>query len=478
MDIKKTIDRIFKLYRKEGVIDRFQVFFDIVCLLYFKSIGDFYEARKDSYLNAINYFKNYEFLKWSHFIALDPNLQYEFYNKNIYPFLAQQDLGKGIKKLKEIYNVEISSTTFLNIINEINNIFDICCGNRINKDNVRVYDEIYETLLSYIGKMPEWIKYKIPNHLQKLLCEMLDITLDDKVYTNKVMTGEILVAAYKRMEVTNVSKELQEDEDGFYMPSPKTDYLFPEEIRKCLILEGEGDEDNVVLRWISLMNFYFHQINYYQPQFEGLVSMIKKPESKYDKILGIYSKPQESANGIFNSILTKMSHDGKAAIIVPIRFLYSGKFNGIRKKILNQGFVDSVITLPENEFVLSSSLSHSAVIILSNSENKFSNSIWFCDLKNDGYSNDKRRIKTPDKPLPDLIGAFKIKAENQNVWFDSINVKVEDVLDNYNFLLPSLYVDSVEDDIEYSNPQGLLDEIDSLHKKIGAAIYDLRQILS
>ena len=70
------------------------------------------------------------------------------------------------------------------------------------------------------------------------------------------------------------------------------------------------------------------------------------------------------------------------------------------------------------------------------------------NLKNDGYSNDMKRIKNIDMPLPNLVQSFLKKEEIRNDWFDCELVSLEEVLDNDASLLVAQYVDICDDIME------------------------------
>ena len=98
-------------------------------------------------------------------------------------------------------------------------------------------------------------------------------------------------------------------------------------------------------------------------------------------------------------------------------------------------------------------------------------------LKNDGYSNDKKRMKNADKPLPVLVDKFLRRDEVHNDWFDSKRVAVSEVLYNDASLLVAQYVDAYDEPFEEINLDEIIDHLDYFQCKIREGIEELRRYL-
>ena len=132
--------------------------------------------------------------------------------------------------------------------------------------------------------------------------------------------------------------------------------------------------------------------------------------------------------------------------------------------------------MPDHEFAPQSAI-RTAIIVISKRRTSTNHKIWFCDLKNDGYSNDMKHIKNIDTPLPNLVQSFLKKEEIRNDWFDSELVSLEEVLDNDASLLVAQYVDICDDIMGEIDLDLIVSHLDDLQYKIKGGIDELKRYL-
>ena len=344
----------------------------------------------------------------------------------------------------------------------------------MNKSNIIIYDDIYETLLSYLRESIGSIELATPKHIRRLMCALLQLKHWDKVYDTSMGVGSLLIAAYHTMVVANVpAYRIVKDADGFDCCPPYNDTLTTSIFRRNLILEGSND--NELFTWLCFMNFYFHRINLNQSQFQVFPTSNDYKINKYDRVLSVFPT-KNSVSKLFDET-DKLEPEGVCAMIVPISLLYKGgKMLIQRKRLVVDYCIKAVIALPKQVFAPIAKV-NTAILLFENKPSSNSDSIWFCDLYNDGYSNDKRRVKTQDMPLPTLVDAYLSHSEMRNDCFCSKNIPLIDVLNNECSLLVAEYVDSVDDKEMDLDPKKIIKELVVLQDKLGKGIGDLTKFL-
>lgn len=474
-NVKKYLDIVFQIYYQRGITNRLIVIRDIACLLFLKSLEDY----PDYYLDNLHFdhalFRYHENYKWSSILNMDQDATKELFFNEILPFFQNnfKDFLNGNLNLSDGIG-RLSSNDFYLVIGKITDIFIYeLDGNPINESNISIYDDIYESLLDYLPVAPMTCAYA-PKHLRRLLCELIQIKSADRVYDTNMGCGSLLMEAYKSMVVSNLPPNgMDVDDDGLRCARKYSENLEIDYFRQSLALEGSGNDS--ILKWLCLMNFYFHRIGLMQSQFTDFIKFNNLRDDMYDKMLCVH--PQ---NGYYENFITVQKHlkqGGKAAFVLPQLFLYGDlkKIRRIRKTLLTQYVVEAVITLPEYEFYPFTRLA-SAIIVFSlhETDNLEKKDIWLCNLKNDGYSNDRKRSKTSDNPLPTLLDAFLIRSELDTEWFECKNIPLQEILGNDNSLFVDEYIDNTKEPEEDVDPLEVIGNLVQLGDKLKTGIEELK----
>ena len=101
-------------------------------------------------------------------------------------------------------------------------------------------------------------------------------------------------------------------------------------------------------------------------------------------------------------------------------------------------------------------------------------SVWFYRVNADGYTLNANRRPIDDNDIPDLVAKFKTKEESDN----SVNVPVQQIIDNDSSLNINIYLDSGEEEIEYAPPTDILQDIQNIEAQIQEQIKLLEDDLS
>lgn len=80
------------------------------------------------------------------------------------------------------------------------------------------------------------------------------------------------------------------------------------------------------------------------------------------------------------------------------------------QKLFTQYRLEGVISLPSGIFL--NTQAKSSILILSKDEHNNRPDVWFYELQNDGYTNDRAKRRTKEFPLPEVVKAFRERQYN------------------------------------------------------------------
>lgn len=360
------------------------------------------------------------------------------------------------------------------LVKIMDSIGDLPLGN-YQDNTIDVFGDAYEYLMtmyaSNAGKSGG--EFFTPQEVGELLAK---ITLMDKKEINKVYdpccgSGGLLLKFAKILGKDNVK-------DGFY-----------------------GQEINLTTYNLARINMFLHDINYNKfniargdtlidpkhwddEPFDAIVSNPPysiKWEGKSNPLLinderfapaGILA-PESKADLAFTMhMLSWLSAKGTAAIVEFPGVLYRGGAEGkIRKYLIDNNFVDTVIQLPSDLFFGTSI----ATCILVLKKNKTDNSVLFVDASEECVRNTNKN-KLSDENIDNILNLLKNRTDVEN---KSIVVPNEQIAENdYNISVNSyLKVTSDEEVIDIAELNRHIEEIvakqDKVRKELDGIIREL-----
>lgn len=379
-------------------------------------------------------------------------------------------------------DIDVNSNKLGNTVNERNNklvklldaVGDLPLGN-YHDNTIDVFGDAYEYLMtmyaSNAGKSGG--EFFTPQEVGELLAR---ITLMDKKEVNKVYdpccgSGGLLLKFAKILGKENVKQ-------GFF-----------------------GQEINLTTYNLCRINMFLHDINYNKfniargdtlidpkhwddEPFDAIVSNPPysiKWAGKSNPLLinderfspaGILA-PESKADLAFTlHMLSWLSAKGTAAIVEFPGVLYRGGAEGkIRKYLIDNNFVDTVIQLPSDLFFGTSI----ATCILVLKKNKTDNSILFVDASEECVRNTNKN-KLSDANIDNILSLLKNRVDVEN---KAIVVSNEEIAENdYNISVNS-YLKSATDEIEIDivelnkNIQEIVAKQDQVRKELDAIIREL-----
>jgi type I restriction enzyme M protein len=237
------------------------------------------------------------------------------------------------------------------------------------------------------------------------------------------------------------------------------------------------DFDNSMLR-IGNMNMVMHGFDGATIDYkDSLSSEGRELDEKFDLILA--NPPFKGsldydsvASDLLQTVKTKktellfivmflraMKIGGRAAVVVPDGVLFgsSNAHKEVRRLLVEEHQLNAVISMPSGVFKPYAGVS-TAVVIFTKTNSGGTNTVWFYDMKADGYSLDDKRDKIDSDDLPDIIERYKnldkeLDRKRTDVSF--LVPKAEIVDQNYDLSI-NRYKEIEYEAVEYDTPREII----------------------
>ena len=379
-------------------------------------------------------------------------------------------------------DIDVNSNKLGNTVNERNNklvklldaVGDLPLGN-YHDNTIDVFGDAYEYLMtmyaSNAGKSGG--EFFTPQEVGELLARivLIDKTEVNKVYDPCVGSGGLLLKFAKILGKENVKQ-------GFF-----------------------GQEINLTTYNLCRINMFLHDINYNKfniargdtlidpkhwddEPFDAIVSNPPysiKWAGKSNPLLinderfspaGILA-PESKADLAFTMhMLSWLSAKGTAAIVEFPGVLYRGGAEGkIRKYLIDNNFVDTVIQLPSDLFFGTSI----ATCVLVLKKNKTDNSILFVDASEEFVRNTNKN-KLSDANIENILSLLKNRVDVEN---KAIVVPNEEIAENDYNISVNYYLKTATDEVEIDivelnkNIQEIVAKQSQVRKELDSIIQEL-----
>lgn len=353
-----------------------------------------------------------EELRWSYFSKLPADEMLKHVRFNVFPFLKDLN-GDGTPFTKHMANAVFiieKPSLLVEAIKKIEAIFteiekDAQEGGQSFQD---IQGDVYEMLLSEIATAGKNGQFRTPRHIIKLIAEMIQPQLGNRIADPACGTGGFLLGAYHHILSDLVRKKdpskLITDEDGFERGSLSS--ILTQDLKETLESSLIGyDIDSSMVR-LGLMNLMMHGIDNPQIDYQDTLSKSYNEEANYDVVMAnppftgsidkgdINEKLELSTTKTELLFVERIYHmlrnGGTAGIIVPQGVLFgSGRaFTQLREKLVEQCELKAVITMPSGVFKPYAGVSTAVLIFTKGGETRHT---FFYEMERDGYElNDKR----------------------------------------------------------------------------------------
>ncbi|MBS1491424.1 MAG: N-6 DNA methylase [Bacteroidetes bacterium] len=515
--LKSLIDKLWNNFWSGGISNPLTAIEQITYLIFMKRLDDLEAKReRDAEFTGEKYdsrfkgkFKvpgsnesiNKEKLRWSQFKRMPATEMLLHVQTRVFPFLKtlNSDLSPFTKSMENAVFIMPKPSLLVEAINIIEQIFieiekDATEGGQAFQD---IQGDVYEMLLSEIASAGKNGQFRTPRHIIKLMAELVEPQLGQRIADPACGTGGFLLGAYQYMLTDLVRKKnpkkLSRDEDGFERSTMSA--ALTEKVRKTLNDSLYGFDIDTTMVRLGAMNMMMHGIDNPHIHYKDTLSKSFNEDSQYHIILanppftGNIDKgdineslklPTTKTELLFTErIFNMLRMGGTAAVIVPQGVLFgSGKaFVMARKKMVEEAELKAVITLPSGVFKPYAGVSTSILIFTKGGETQHT---WFYDLQSDGYTLDDKRNKLDAYgDLQDVVERYKkrdVKKDKDRTKKFFFVPKKELVENEYDLSL-SKYKEEVYEEVSYEKPIAIIKRLDKIENTIVKELDLLKELV-
>jgi type I restriction enzyme M protein len=294
-----------------------------------------------------------------------------------------------------------------------------------SETDVIVLSEIYEDLLKRVaadsaGYAGEFYSQR---HIIRAMVQVVQPAIGDRVYDPCFGTAGFLgeAADYVRRHNTLSSKQLDElqNKTFFGLELKPLTYLLGS---MNMILHGiEGAN----LELINTLEVHNHNV---QEKDKYKIILANPPYGgKMAQDLQTNFRVRSSATEclFLQHIMANLAKGGRAAVIVPEGVLFrGGPDQKVRKELLEQFDVHTIISLPAGCFLPYTGVKTNVIFFDRSQDGSSTKSIWYYEVTNDGFELKPTRKPIAGNQLPDFLAKWKGRVEGENSW----TVPVRDIV--------------------------------------------------
>ncbi len=340
--------------------------------------------------------------------------------------------------------------------------------------------DLYEYMLGKLATAGQNGQFRTPKHIRELMVELLAPTPEDCIVDPACGTAGFLVSASEYIRRNYESSMTTEQWENF-MGAAFTGF----------------DTDYTMLR-ISAMNLMLHSITNPEIDYKDSVSKQNQVSSKYTICLA--NPPfkgtvdAESINDDLKAVtntkktellflalfIRLLKTGGRCACIVPDGVLFgsSKAHKSIRKELVENHKLQAVISMPSGVFKPYAGVS-TAILLFTKTGSGGTDSVWFYNMKADGFTLDDKRSEIEENDIPDIIERFHSleKEIDRDRTEQSFFVPKEEIVENGYDLSINKYKKVEYVAVEYPPTSEIIAEIKELQKKISEGIEELEAML-
>lgn len=487
--LKTAIGKLWDKFWSGGIANPLVAIEQVSYLIFMKRLEDLDKkhseratARGERYESVFSGHENCRWSSWKHYNA---EKMLNHVKDIVFPFIQQIKRGEDT-----VFSENMKDASFMipkpSLLQEAVAIIDEL---DISAQNQDAQGDIYEYLLSELKTAGKNGQFRTPRHIIKMMVALVDPQPGQTICDPSCGTGGFLINAYEYILLKHTSKELLKyDDEG--LPHNLVGDKLPKEAHAFLRRKTFfGNDFETVMVRIALMNMILHGIEHPNITYADSLSKGYHLDRKYDVILAnppfTGSIDESDINDSFKIKTTKtellfgelfyhlLNIGGKAAVIVPQGVLFgsSNAHQQLRQLLLEKCQLEAVIAMPSGIFQPYSGVA-TAVLVFTKGGN--TDSVWFYDMKADGFSRDQKRSFIDGKgDIPDIVEKFKTKVDGSQ----SFSIPFSKIKENgFNLNLSQYKVNSVEK-IEYEKPKVLISKIAKLENEISKDLEELNEMI-
>ncbi len=471
-DLRRKLDRITNLLFAGGVTNPVTYIEQISYLIYLKLLDEEESSRelKERLLgNKTNgngrllFPKQAERFRWSKWRFKSGTDLRDFVRDHVFPYMAS--LVKEEPQIAEYFRDAVLEIVDPNVLKQVIDEID---GVEFSKMGTDAKGDIYEYLLTYLGKIDAQTlgQFRTPRQIRTMMVEMVNPDLGDTIYDPACGTGGFLIDAIEYIlakysseptEVPIYGEEWLEkrnqtiDEAKKEIPTLQTYLKGPgEKIPDWGILERSiyGIDVSRQMMRIAMMNLVLHGIRQANvkrantlsdmgglseddlkrryrvilsnPPFAGVL-----PKESIRKDLPTNSKKSELL--FLGVMMEALAPSGQCAVVVPEGLLFGSTSAHVelRRKLVEDFDLLAVVSLPAGVFKPYAGVKTGVLVfrrpasgVKIDKKTKQKEKVWFYEVRADGFDPDKisggGRPETPERnDIPDLLSQWKVYKESK-----------------------------------------------------------------
>ena len=516
---KTKIDKIWTNIWEGGITNPITVIEQLTYLMFIRSLDEKELANEKMEKLGVDAPKIFpqtrsgQLMRWSKFKHLEPEEIFNLISERVFPAIRQIKSGRlpDFNKSGELIEVEdsdgaedqtafskyMTNASFViptpqvldRIIRGIDDLYDYINNNgssdllEYGSSGFREPDtrgDVYEYMLSKLNSSGTNGQFRTPQHIRRLMVELMAPTPDDTICDPACGTAGFLLEAADYIR-EHYESEMTTEQWKAFETSTFTGF----------------DTDYTMLRF-SAMSLMLHSISAPRIEYRDSVSRNNPDTARYTLVLAnppfkgtvdktsINPKLTETVSttktellfvALFLRILKK---GGRCACIVPDGVLFgsSKAHKALRRELVEKHHLRAVISMPSGVFKPYAGVS-TAILVFTKTGDGGTENVWFYDMQADGHSLDDKRNEIPENDIPDIIKRFhnpKGEAKRKRTE-QSFFVPKEEIVDNDYDLSINKYKEVEYTPVEYPPTKQIMEELREIQGKIAAEMVELEKLL-
>ena len=481
-EIRNKIDRIWDSFWTGGITNPLTVIEQFTYLLFIKSLDDKQlNSEKEASILGIKpkviFDKDNEELRWSNFKHFDSEKMYKVVSTEVFPFIKKLNGNADSSFARFMEDAVFTIPTPRMLETVVTNIDELMADLPL-KD----LGDLYEYMLSKLTTAGKNGQFRTPRHIIDMMVELVKPTPSDTIIDPAAGTAGFLIS---------VADYLKKNYENEIFTSEQLKEHFNNEM-------FNGNEIDTTMLRIGTMNMLLHDVENPQIHYVDSLSKSNKEREKYTLVLanppfkGSLDKEAvaDDLTRITNTgktellfiglILELLKSGGRAGVIVPDGVLFgaSNAHKSLRKEIIDKHKLEGVISMPSGIFKPYTGVS-TAILFFTKTGIGGTDKVWFYDMEADGLSLDDKREKVKDNDIEDIIERFhKLENEEERERTEkSFLVPVEEIRENGYDLSINRYKEMVYDEVEYEEPEVIVEKIRELEEDILLGLEEIEKLV-
>ncbi len=431
-ELISIFDTVNGILREEGLQQGLERFTEFANILFLKVLSEVEDAKQE----------------WGEKSKISPEFRWNHFRNFKGQELISYVSDTVLKWFSNVYNDEsIFQPLQIKHPDNLRDIIALLDDLQLTDINADIKGDAFEYFIrSYSASNPSDLgEIFTPRHIVKTMVKLLNPEIGETVYDPFCGTGGMLIVAFKHLMGTMARNDRN-------LATLQQDTIYGADITKTasiakmnMILAGDGH--NNIVRSDSLA---FPVDNLYD------IVLTNMPFAQTTRYGDKYTIPSRKGDIICpQHCFRAVKPGGRMAMIVPEGFLSNTPqvYQHTRQYLLENATLKSIISLPRGAFEPYNRAKANILYFTDVKQSKTKDHYWYFDVRNDGYTLDKKRKRIEGGNDLDLV-LSEGKLENQTPEYLTsigvVRVDVAKVKDNHYALNAAYYREPVGLDPKYS----------------------------